>query len=126
MSSFTSALVVEPYGDGRRWRLVLPFEYYRTGREHIRYKIPKGFVTDFASVPRILWPILPPYGRYGKAAVLHDYLYRSGAAERKEADLIFKEAMEVLGVAKWKKELLYLGVRLFGAKRYQQFRKERR
>jgi len=126
MRSFTTQLIVTPIGDGRRWRLKEPFEYYRTGREHIRYIVPAGFVTDFASVPRILWPILPPYGRYGKAAVLHDYLYRSGIVERYEADLIFKEAMEVLGVAKWKMTLLYWGVRFFGAKRFKQLRKENR
>lgn len=126
MSSFTTQLKVTPLGDGRRWKLIEPFEYYRTGREHVRYTVPAGFITDFASVPRLLWPILPPYGRYGKAAVLHDYLYRSGIVGRCEADIIFKEAMEVLGVARWKRRVLYAGVRLFGAKRFNKFRKERR
>ena len=126
MSSFTTPLIVTPIGDGRRWRLVEPFEYYRTGTEHLRYEVPAGFVTDFASVPRLLWPILPPYGRYGKAAVLHDWLYRSALVDRDEADFIFKEAMEILGVAQWKTRLLYWGVRIFGAKRFKQSRKERR
>ncbi len=126
MSSFTTPLVVTPIGDGRRWKLLEPFIYYRTGREHLRYRVPKGFITDFASVPRLLWPILPPYGRYGKAAVLHDWLYRSGIEDRKGADLIFKEAMGVLGVAKWKIAVLYWGVRLFGGERFKQLRKERR
>ena len=126
MSSFTTQLIVAPIGDGRRWRLKEPFEYYRTGREHIRYIVPAGFVTDFASVPRLFWPILPPYGKYGKAAVLHDYLYRTGAVERKEADLIFKEAMEVLGVKRWKSSILFWAVRLFGEAKFNHNTKERR
>jgi len=36
--------------------------------------IPAGFVTNFASVPRILWPILPPRGKYAPATIEHDYL----------------------------------------------------
>ena len=43
-------------------------------RRHV--VVPKGFRTDLASSPRILWPILPPFGRWSAAAVLHDYLYR--------------------------------------------------
>lgn len=41
------------------------------------FVVPKGFVTDFASVPEILQGLIPPTGRYGKAAVIHDYLYRT-------------------------------------------------
>lgn len=38
-------------------------------------RIPVGFVTDGASIPRCLWSIYPPWGRYSRAAVCHDYLY---------------------------------------------------
>lgn len=38
--------------------------------------IPKDFVTDGASVPRLLWWLLPPTGVYFDEAVLHDYLVR--------------------------------------------------
>ena len=33
------------------------------------------FMTDFASIPRPLWSILPQWGRYGNAAVVHDFGY---------------------------------------------------
>ena len=42
--------------------------------KHQMIVIPKGFQTDLASVPRIFWVILPPFGAYEAAAVLHDYL----------------------------------------------------
>ncbi len=42
------------------------------GKEDI-IKIPVGFVTDLASVPRIFWVILPPMGLYEQAAGFHDW-----------------------------------------------------
>ena len=36
------------------------------------HKVPVGFTSDGATVPRILWALFPPVGRYFLAAVLHD------------------------------------------------------
>lgn len=38
--------------------------------------VPKGFVTDLASVPKAAWPLFPPEGKYGAAAAVHDLLYQ--------------------------------------------------
>ena len=76
MSQFTTELVVEQIGDSKYYRLLEGFEYHvgeYPSNEVI--VVPKGFITDFASSPKILWPILPPRGEYGKAAVIHDYCY---------------------------------------------------
>ncbi len=115
MSSFTSPLIVTPMPDGRKWRLLKPFSYH-IGTEHSRHiiKVPKGFETDFASVPQFLWSWLPFWGKYGKAAVLHDYLYQTHETERSIADAIFYEAMLVGGTPKRRAKLMYWGVRLFG------------
>jgi len=126
MSSFTKPLIVKPL-DSRKWELVEEFEYYTdVFKERIIIKVPKGFITDFASTPRILWSVFPPWGRYGKAAVLHDYLYQTAMFDRKTCDLIFKEAMDVLGVGKIKRNLMYLAVRVFGEKHYNKTFKERK
>jgi Protein of unknown function (DUF1353) len=57
--------------------------------------------TDFASVPRVFVWFLPRYGRYTKAAILHDYLWReavpAGKLRLAEADVIFRHAMHELG-----------------------------
>ena len=83
------------------------------------YSIPKGFVTDFASTPTSLKWLLPSIGLYGKAAVLHDFLYTSPhRVTKQKADHIFKEAMLVLGVPNWKAEIMYQAVKLFGQKAY--------
>jgi len=100
MSSFTTPLIVSPMPDGRKWKLIRPFNYGVGSKGSIdRITVPAGFVTDFASSPPPVWFIIPPWGRYGKAAVIHDYLYQTKRRTRKEADLIFREAMAVLGVA---------------------------
>lgn len=69
--------------------------------------VPPEFRTDFASVPRPFWSIISPWGRHGRAAVVHDFLYQLGgitdvAAQsmrrppKREADRIFRQAMGVL------------------------------
>lgn len=119
MSSFTTPLIVEALPGGRRWKLTEPFEYH-VGEYPSEFvlRVPEGFTTDFASVPRIFWALISPYGKAGKAAVVHDYLYhlnRVGleVVTRKQADGIFLQAMGVLGVAAWRKYPMYLAVRLF-------------
>ena len=84
--------------------------------------VPIGFDTDGASIPRFLWAILPTWGRYSRAAVVHDYLYRMlrestphpAAPSRKKADGIFLEAMAVLGVSRLVRYVIWGPVRLFG------------
>jgi hypothetical protein len=115
MSSFTTRLIMEPQEDGRTWRLVEPFTYdvgELGGADTIT--VPKDFFTDFASVPRIFWRVFPPWGTYGKAAVLHDWLYSVQDRPRLECDQIFLEAMEVLGVGWLSRKTIYRCVRLGG------------
>lgn len=55
--------------------------------------VPKGFVTDLASIPQPFWRWLPRTGRYAYAAIVHDYLYWIQTVPRSEADRIFRLAM---------------------------------
>ena len=76
MSSFTTPLTVSPLHDGHRWRLVFQFQYH-VGRRYSRevIKVPAGFITDFASIPKFLW-FLPSWAKFNKASILHDHLYQ--------------------------------------------------
>src|SRR4051812_48133804 len=75
MAGFLSKLELE-YIDGRKWKITQPFDYcLGEANSNLRVRVPAGFITDFASIPEILWNILPPTGSYGKAAVIHDWLY---------------------------------------------------
>lgn len=117
MSSFTEKLYLEPVGSNE-WRLVSSFTYYvRDKNSNEKITVPAGFVTDFASVPRIFWNILPPWGQYGKAAIIHDYLYYTKEYPKKKADRIFLEAMKVLNVPLATRTIMYSAVVLFGKAR---------
>jgi hypothetical protein len=114
MSSFTTPLSLE-FGDDGSWTVNQKFIYHIGGSESgMAVEVPIGFVTDFASIPRIFWRVLPPTGTYGKAAVVHDFLYASQAGTREWADAVFLEAMGVLKVPAWKKHVMHKAVRLFG------------
>lgn len=108
---FTTDLVVKPI-DKARWELMSPLAYKSPLKLFI---VPEGFITDFASVPRVFWTLLPPAtGRHREAAVLHDYLYTIKSTSRKFADNIFLDAMIGAKVPAWKRQLIYWAVRFGG------------
>lgn len=117
MSSFRDPLLLE-FLDAGRYRVIEPFTYW-LGEGTWSVTVPKGAETDFASVPRIFWPIIRPDGRHGKAAVVHDYLYRVAPVSRVVADAIFLDAMATLGVSRWRRWSMYLAVRLFGGRAFK-------
>lgn len=124
MSSFTTPLKLE-YLNGRTWKVLEEFEYW-VGEEVTSEVIvvPAGFITDFASIPRVFWRILPPTDTYGKAAVIHDRLYDLGIKTREECDKIFLDAMEVLGVPAWKRYTMYWALRGFGWAAWNEHRRK--
>jgi hypothetical protein len=67
-------------------------------------------------VPRPFWLIFPKWGKYGNAAVIHDYLYwaQLDAYPKNRADHIFRQGMDVLGVGKVTAWALYTAIKLFG------------
>ena len=84
-------------------------------------EVPEGFISDGASVPRMLWNLYPPFGEYLEAAVVHDLFCVLGhkgesPIDFKMAAKVFKEAMAVCGVSRWKRQKMYLAVRWFGPK----------
>ena len=114
MAKFLTELDVKCIDD-KSWILSTAFEY----RSDIigLVKVPIGFQTDFASVPRIpIFYIL--FGdRAHREAVLHDYLYRidsSPVVERAQADDVFFEAMKERGKGFMVRYAMYWGVRLGG------------
>lgn len=84
--------------------------------------VPKGFKTDFASIPRIFWAIITPLGKHTLPAVLHDFLYTEGykmGISRKEADKIFYNAMIVSFVNRFTANIMWACVRLFAKNHYK-------
>ena len=128
MSTFTTPLNVEVVKGKRKFKLISAFEYHIGEYPSISngniIKVPANFKTDFASIPKIFWPILSPIEEYGKAAVLHDWLYFTGRFSRKKSDDIFDQAMGVSNTPRWKREVVYFFVRIFGWLRWYKARKE--
>lgn len=104
------------------WRVLRDFRFWgelpRLGKVWVT--VPAGYLTDGASVPRVVWSLVPPWGAYGQAAVVHDLLCEylvvmTDAGDqvritRAEADLLFLQAMTVLQVPAPNRQLMYAGV----------------
>jgi hypothetical protein len=98
--------------DDKFWTTLKPLVYQ--GKTQ-RFVVPEGHRTDFASVPRPFVWFLPRYGRYTKAAVLHDYLWSTavpaGLLTRADADGIFRRAMRELEVPFLRRWIMWSAVR---------------
>ncbi|MDL0090037.1 DUF1353 domain-containing protein, partial [Campylobacter gastrosuis] len=92
-------VIVKPYSHDR-YELYEPYAFKAFERD---FEIPKGYLTDGASVPRIFWSILPPNSpEYLTASITHDYLTDIAAGlisheikpSFKACDKVFKEHLK--------------------------------
>ncbi len=88
---------------------------FQIGRTRDSIIVPAGFVTEFASIPRVLWSELSPVGEHTLAAIVHDYLYWFQPCERQEADNLLMIAMRDGGVSDLQRGAVYTGVRMGSA-----------
>lgn len=99
----------EPFALTHDWTLVFRGGYYR---------LPAGFTTDGASIPRWLWWLCgTPYESPRIfAALVHDYLYGGGDPEttRADADDLYRDIQIALGVSRVKAYVEWLALRLCG------------
>jgi len=84
-------------------------------------RVPKGFKTDFASIPNIFRPFFP-INYFAYAATIHDYLYRDMEISRKMADDIFLEAALISVKNKFLAKLAYRALRIGGQRAYNRSR----
>jgi hypothetical protein len=101
---------------GKIYRLKEPLSYITDIPTTHMIKVPSGFESDGASVPRAFWRLFPPSGQYTAAAILHDWLCIKKPVSSKDAARIFLEAMENLGVPRRVRYPMYWAVRFFGPK----------
>lgn len=100
--------VLRPRLDGK-WEVFEPY-----------FGVPRGFATDGASIPRLLWRVCghPMEAPAVAAAVLHDHDYSAGTVPRAEADRRFRENLALCGVGRVRRWVFWLAVRLFGGGHY--------
>lgn len=138
MGRFIGQILVK-YLEPRLWQLLQRFSYICANGAAIT--VPRGFVFDFASIPKLFWFALHPTGALAFASVIHDWLYankwiRQGGqrylrapsgkelcsrwnfaprpVSRDEADDIFLDAMKDSGVSWWKRNAAYIAVQVGG------------
>ena len=95
----------------------------------------RGFKTDLASIPRLLWGFIASFELSLVAPIVQDLIYGSAGTvalpdgevtpadkrfDRKEADDLFLELMTRSKVAYWKRNVAYLAVRAFGGSSWRQ------
>lgn len=113
-AQFLTTLRVEEI-DETNWRLTAPLHYHSAILGAV-IVVPEGFITDFASVPRLPFLYWFAGDTARKAAVIHDWLYRTNTVkmDRAQADAIFAEAIESLGYWKARSWFMWAGVRMGG------------
>lgn len=121
---FRNFVQASPFLDGTNWFLTQPLRYQIPGGQAI-VEVPVGFQTDFASIPRPFWSILPKWGKYGPAAVAHDFLYWDQRCTREQADAVLLLAMAESQVNPVHRALIYRAVRWGGAIGWKANRKDR-
>lgn len=122
-----------------RWIIVdltYPFVWEEDDTRWYKGTVPANFETDLASIPQPVQWLISKLDAHVEAAVVHDYLYRFGARgieleltnvfgrpctpprfvtrtiDRRTADRVFLAAMRTARVARWKRGLMFLAVRV--------------
>lgn len=121
LSDLATVLVDDTAASGRGiWRVVQPF-IYQSDVLGKTITVEPGFLTDFASVPRV--PVL--YLLFGdtshRAAVLHDWLYHHHeVCDEATANLVLLEAAKVARIPAWRRLGIYLGVKIGGSSSWEE------
>ena len=114
-STISSQPRTQQFADGKHWVLTRSIDFETDEDTKITGTVPKGFVTDYASVPRVFWSVVPRHGRYSAAAVVHDYLYWTQTTSREDADKVMKELMKFSEVSDAQRETIYTSLRAGGS-----------
>jgi hypothetical protein len=121
-AAFFTPLDIRDAEDGENAFLLAPLKF-RSARLGRTVVAPRGMSTDFASIPRGVWNLIPKRGKHDRAAVIHDAAYRghlhdvlgnSFHVSKRVADDLFDEALSVCGVNWLSRTLMVRAVRWFG------------
>jgi hypothetical protein len=98
-----------------KWALLEDFTYYTiTKWEWEEINIPKWFIFNGASIPRVFYIIGTPMATDTLiAATIHDYLYSTKTKERVDCDDLFYNVMKLCKVFILKRVVYYLWVRIW-------------
>jgi hypothetical protein len=124
-----SPTVLMPFADMRTFAVYRPIKWEPPSASKGEFEaitVPRGFVTDLASVPEYFWWALPPSGLYGHAAILHDWLYWEQGVPRATADKVFDVAMDEMHVTLPLRKAMWAAVRIYGGGYWEESARGRR
>jgi hypothetical protein len=123
-------------GESRIFKTLARFRFY--SKRFGLIEVPSGTYTDGASIPKIFWSIMSPYGDMFEAALPHDHLYSPSNENltRAESDQVLREGMEIIDAYRveqltgWRRHVakarftarraaVYRSVRMFGWSKFK-------
>lgn len=112
--------------NGKEWKVQQPFVYiYNEDGIYEEILVPKGFITDYGSIPQIFQNIIPKDDEMSGAYVVHDLIYASELFSRKICDDILLKAFQELGAGWLKRNTVYSAVRTCGWNVWRKHDKEK-
>ena len=94
------------------------------------FTVPAGFQSDGVSTPRFLWSLISPaiHPRTMRGGIDHDWLYREQPEgwTRKDADKLFYDVIREDGLSPTRAKIAYTGLRMFGAKAWNENRRNKK
>lgn len=113
--------------DGTKFELDAPYRiFWEEKGSHYHITVPKGYITDLSSIPRLARLVIPVLGRQNGPSVIHDYIYEPMNPEvtgdghqligwtKTQADKLFLLAMKANGVSWMRRNVMYMAVLLGG------------
>ncbi len=86
----------------------------RPGRVLVNIKVPMGFESELASIPKRLQSIVGKLGHHILPAIVHDFIYEGGVPDmsKKDGDDMFLDGMQSKKVWLGKRWAMWAAVRL--------------
>lgn len=88
-----------------------PLEFTTGPNNEFALQVPIGFITDLASIPKLLWWWQSPHESTMAPAIIHDFLYWLQPCTKDEADAVMYIAMLQVGMKKSQIDKVYWGIR---------------
>jgi len=102
--------------DTDKYEAITNGEFAFVDSKGVNWPVPKGYVANGASVPRVYWSIFgsPLTSDHTIPVILHDYHAELRQRSPDEVNRMFYEALHAAGVGEQKAKVLYLAVSQFG------------
>lgn len=84
------------------------------GQDVYEIKVPKGYLTDFASIPRVFQGIFNAVNDVAPASIVHDWCYSVELFERRICDQVLYDGLRANGVGWLRAKTIYAAVRSGG------------